>query len=427
MTPNRGLEALFWLRTFAVLAQVTVIALAVWGLSLNLPLTPMLVTVAGLAIWNAAVLWRLGQPWVATHLEIALNLAVDAVALTLLLYWAGGATNPFVSLYLVPVAIAAAALPGRFVWAISFLCVACYSLLMLFYTPLPSVHERFGGDFNAHVFGMWVNFLLSAAFMALFVAGMAKAVRRRDHELAEAREAALNNERIVALGALSAGVSHEISTPLSTMTIVIDELAARTHQDESVYKELDLLRGQVNLCKERITEVLDSVGHSRSEGGHGMSLRGFLGQLLDRWRIVRPEIEFETVYREPFSNPVILAEQTIGQSITNLLNNAADATIENGGKHIVVAFSSKDGVLVVEIDDEGAGISAEQGRQVGTLAFSTKESGFGIGLILSNASLGRFGGKVLLKSRPGGGTRTEVNIPLRGLTIHERSVDERAD
>ncbi len=166
MTPNRGLQALFWLRTVAVLAQATVIGLAVWVLSLELPLAPMLFTVAGLAVWNAALLWRLGQPWVATHLEILLNLTIDAVALTLLLYWAGGATNPFVSLYLVPVAIAAAVLPGRYVWAISVLCVVFYSLLMVFYTPLPPVHERFGGDFNAHVFGMWVNFLLSATFMA---------------------------------------------------------------------------------------------------------------------------------------------------------------------------------------------------------------------------------------------------------------------
>ena len=426
MTPNRGLQALFWLRTVAVLAQATVIGLAVWVLSLELPLAPMLFTVAGLAVWNAALLWRLGQPWVATHLEILLNLTIDAVALTLLLYWAGGATNPFVSLYLVPVAIAAAVLPGRYVWAISVLCVVFYSLLMVFYTPLPPVHERFGGDFNAHVFGMWVNFLLSATFMALFVAGMARAVRQREQELSEAREEALNSERIVALGALSAGVSHELSTPLSTMTMVIDELEARPHQDQSVYEDLTLLRSQVDVCKARITEVLDSAGYTRSEGGHAMALSGFIAQVLDRWRIVRPEVEFQVIHREPFWDPTILAEQTIGQSITNLLNNAADATLENGSKHVDITLFSENGRLVIQIDDEGKGITPEQSEQAGTVPFSTKESGFGIGLILSNASLGRFGGEVLLKSRPGGGTRTEVSLPLQELTIDERSADEQA-
>ncbi len=423
MTPNKGLQALFWLRTFAVLAQATVIGLAVWGLSLDLPLASMLLTVVGLAVWNGAVYWRLGQPWVATHLEILLNLAVDAVALTLLLYWAGGATNPFVSLYLVPIAIAAAVLPGRYVWAISILCVACYSLLMLFYIPLPPVHEQFGGDFSGHVFGVWVKVLRSAPFMALFVAGMAKAVRQRDHDLAEAREEVLNNEKIVALGALSAGVSHEISTPLSTMTMVIDELMERPDQDEALYQELGLLRSQVDICKEKIKDVLDSAGHTRSEGGRAMPLRGFLDQLLDRWQVIRPEMEFEVLYREPFHGPTILAEQTIAQSITNLLNNAADATLQNGGKHIDITLMSEDGQLVVQIDDEGKGISPVQSKQAGTAFFSTKESGFGIGLLLSNASLGRFGGKVVLKSRMGGGTRTEVSLPLQDLVIDGRSSD----
>ena len=48
----------------------------------------------------------------------------------------------------------------------------------------------------------------------------------------------------------------------------------------------------------------------------------------------------------------------------------------------------------------------------------------GIGLILSNASLGRFGGEVLLKSRPGQGTRTEVSLPLRDLIIDKKNTDE---
>lgn len=423
MSPTGSLKALFWLRTFTILGQITVISLAVWKLSMDLRLTPMLLTIAGLSIWNLAAYWRLGQPWAVTHMEVFLNLAIDATALTFLLYWSGGATNPFVSLYLIPIAIAAAALPARYVWVISLMCIGYYSFLMLYYTPLPPIHEDFGGDFNAHIFGMWVNFMLSAALMAIFVAGISSAVRQRDRSLAKAREEALGNEKIVAMGTLAAGVAHEISTPLSTMTMVVDELLDQPEQSESIRPDLILIKKQIDICKERIKDLLDSAGHSRSEGGRAMPLRDFFDKLFDQWQVVRPEIEFEVTYLEPFRNPAILAEQTIAQSITNLLNNAADATVENGRKHIGITLSNASRELVVRIDDEGRGITPEQAGQAGRVPFSTKESGFGIGLVLSNASLGRFGGQVLLKNRSEGGTRTEVKLPLHELIITEGNTD----
>ncbi len=418
LTPTGGLKALFRLRIFAIIGQLTVIFLATLGLSLNLPLTPMLFTVALLALWNMAVYWRLRKPWAATHLEIFLNLAVDSTVLTFLLYWAGGASNPFVFIYLVPIAIAAAILPVRQVWAMSLMCVAFYSFLMLFYTPLPPVPERFGGDFNLHVFGMWVNFMLSAVLMAVFVAGLAGAARRKDRSLSLAREEALNNEKIVALGTLAAGVAHEISTPLSTMTVLVDELIDSRRGDEALQPNLELVRKQIDVCKERLKDLLASAGHTRSEGGHAMTLRGFCDRLLDRWRVVRPEIELEVSYKESFQDVTILAEQTLAQSITNLLNNAADASLENGGRRITVVFSSADQRLEILIDDEGKGITQAQIDQAGRAFFSTKGSGFGIGLVLANASLGRLGGEVLLKGAPMQGTRTEIRLPLRDLMIN---------
>ena len=305
----------------------------------------------------------------------------------------------------------------RYILAVSLLCIAYYSLLMLFYTPLPPVHERFGGDFNLHIFGMWVNFLVSAALMAVVVAGIAGAVRRRDRSLAEARETALRNEQIVAMGTLSAGVAHEISSPLSTMTIVVDELLDQRDGDPEVRGDLEVLKSQIGVCKDRIKDLLDTTGHTRSEGGQAMPLHQFCERLLDNWRMVRPEIELDTHYEEPFDNPTILAEQTIAQSITNLLNNAGDASLENESHWVAVSISSLEDRLVIFIDDDGKGITTEQMEKAGQAFFSSKPTGLGIGLVLSNASLGRFGGEISLGNCAGHGTRTEIRLPIHELTI----------
>ena len=64
--------------------------------------------------------------------QFFLHLLTDVAALTALLYLSGGSTNPFVSLYLVPLVIAAIALPAAFAWTMAAVTVTCYGLLFFF-------------------------------------------------------------------------------------------------------------------------------------------------------------------------------------------------------------------------------------------------------------------------------------------------------
>ena len=100
----------------------------------------------------------------------------------MLLYYSGGSTNPFISLFLLPLVIAAATLPHGYSWAMTGITTVCYTLLMKYYIPLPMKHgaeresmpgmdmsdmEMNGMDmagsmptdsaFNLHVIGMWME------------------------------------------------------------------------------------------------------------------------------------------------------------------------------------------------------------------------------------------------------------------------------
>ena len=417
LTPITILRSLFWLRCIAVTGQSAAVVFAHQALGVDLPLLPVALCIGSLLAWNAIVWWRLRQTWIATHIEVFLNLAVDTFALTGLLYLSGGATNPFVSLYLVPVAIGAAGLPTRYVWSILAMCAGFYSFLMLQYTEMPAAHRHMETDFNTHVVGMWVNFLLSALLVAVFVAAIATAVRQRDLSLSRAREKALNDEKIVALGTLASGVAHEISTPLSTMTVLVDEMLSEERDKSASREDLEMLRDQISICRKGIATLLDSAGHSRSESARALPLRQFIADSLQQWQTIRPEISLTTHFEQPFEDPQVLAEQTIAQSIINLLNNAADASLENGGNRVELHLSSQQRQVRIQIDDEGKGITPKQAEQSGSAFVSTKEGGFGIGLVLSNATLARFGGEVSLSRLARGGTRTDILLPLERLLI----------
>jgi hypothetical protein len=74
-----------------------------------------------------------------------------------------GSTNPFVSLFLTPVAIAAAALRARYAWSMATLTGACYTLLLLFFRPLAGqARAKHSDAFNLHILGVWITFLASA-------------------------------------------------------------------------------------------------------------------------------------------------------------------------------------------------------------------------------------------------------------------------
>ena len=167
---------------------------------------------------------RLRRKLPVSSVEFFAQLMVDVFALTALLYFSGGSTNPFISLYLLPLTIAAAALPWAYTWVMAAITISCYTLLLFYYVPLPHDHEEHNSEFNLHVSGMWLAFVLSTVLIAWFVVKMGISIRERDKDLASAREQALRNEQLIALGTLAAGAAHELGTPLATMAIVSGEL-----------------------------------------------------------------------------------------------------------------------------------------------------------------------------------------------------------
>ncbi len=410
-TPIQTVRSLFWLRCLSVFGLLAVFTLAHSGVEIALPWRPLLLTTAVLASWNLITWLRLKSRWPATEPEVMAHLLLDAAALTVLLYFAGGAANPFVSLYLVPLAIAAAVLPARYAWIVAAACIAAYTLLLYTHQPLPHLH---GDDFSLHVFGMWLNFILSGVLIAGFVTAMAAGVRARDRALSSAREQALRNEQILALGTLAAGTAHELSTPLATMLVTVGELE-RDSRDPTLRADLALLREQIALCKQKLSALLSAHGYARREPLSRQPLRDWLDEIAAQWRLLRPQYEPKLEYVEPFANLSIIPDAALAQTIGNLLDNAADASRNNDSRYVGLRATVAADWLRLDIEDAGPGLNDAQRAQAGRLIFTTKAQGFGLGLVLSNAALARVGGELTLAARDTGGVRARMQIPLAAL------------
>lgn len=400
------LRRLVTLRNIAVAAQLLTLAAVQKYLELELDWQPMLTTIAVLAGINMLSWLRLRSSSPVANGEWFTQLCVDVLALSVLLYYGGGSTNPFISLYLLPLVIAAATLPARYTWGMAALTIICYSVLMNVYIPLPHIHH---GDedsaFNVHVMGMWLGFVISALVVAYFVVRMAQAVRQRDEILTQVREEMLRNERIVALGTQAAGAAHELGTPLSTMAVVIGELQRENGSQTGWRDALQTLEDQVRGCKRILDKMLADA--QRADAMTTQSAEHLVVEVLSEWQLLRPAAHYIHTSLNAH-DAVIKVDATLRAALMNLLNNAADAAASS--MEILTRCSPTH--FMLEIYDHGAGLDSEAERKAGSAFFTTKKEGRGLGLLLANATVERMGGTVRLFNRESGGVTTQLILPL---------------
>jgi len=261
-----------------------------------------------------------------------------------------------------------------------------------------------------------VNFVFAAVLIVLFVGRLARLVRQRDREVAVLREAALRDHQIVELGALAAGTAHELNTPLSTLAILVEELED-TATDAQQKRQLRAMTEELTTINDRLNRIAGRVSAERSAGARQVALREFATELLAQWSRTQPAIELVTTFDWPQGNPHIVAEATIEQAIRNVLDNAAHATLANGGNVVAAYVRCTDAAIEISVTDQGSGLDPAVRDEIGVKVVSTKARGLGMGLLLSRAALHRFGGRLDLANDTAGGVRARIQLPLTDLTV----------
>jgi len=404
--PARALLGrLLVLRGLLIAGWLAGIAWLHWIVQIPLPLLPMGAVLLLLGAFALNTAWRLRQEMPATQLEFLAHLLADLTAFAVLVFFSGGVTNPFASLMLVPVVIAAISLRPRWVWLLAGVAGGYYALLLFAYQPLAVADPATASAM--HLGGMWFNFLISAALIAFFITRMHAGLRARDSELAALREKQLRDERILALGTQAALAAHELATPLATIQTTAHELAREFANDPDIGADCQLLEKQAQACKQILTQL---AARAQDTPPVAQPLDTWLAALLERWQVMRPDARITS--QVPPDRRDFVPPDGLEQAILNVLNNAADAAPG------AVSFSAAatDGTLAIDIADRGAGFTPEQKAQAGRVLFSGKPGrGWGVGLALTHATLERAGGSLTLTEREGGGTLARIQLPWSPL------------
>ncbi len=434
---RQNLKWLFILRNLMILSEIVLIVISVYGLNIRLPEQPLWLVILSIVAVNIYTSMRLQTADPVTELEIFSQLVIDVFAIAALLYLTGGASNPITWVFLLPLIITAIMLHQSYAWYMVILTTSMYTGLMAYNVPLPSIEPHIPNPemqysdaknyqllqqvhamsdthyFNLHIFGMWFGFVFSAGLVAFFVVELAKTLKAQERNLAEARENALRDDRVVALGTLAASAAHDMGTPLGTIAIVTHELEQEypVHRFPDLHEKLLIMQQQVDRCKTALSVMSASAGEMRAESGSAMLLTDYLDEVIKQWRTHKPTAKLcFFVDAEVIMQAKILAELTLTHSIINILNNAAEASPPE--KSIEFHASWDLDHVVIKIRDFGPGFSPELIDFAGKQPVISKKRGLGVGLLLAYSTINRLGGKINLYNSETGGACVEITLPL---------------
>jgi two-component system NtrC family sensor kinase len=235
--------------------------------------------------------------------------------------------------------------------------------------------------------------------------------------------------RLAELGEMAAGFAHEINNPLqiiksehALIQMILNDLAEKGQIDFSEeMAELDDSINQIGLQVQRCSEITQSIlkfGRKSDTTPQDIDLRKFIPEVVkmvsQKAAVNGVDIQLDIADDIP---SVHADTSQLQQVFLNLFNNAMDAIYEKHGvkcgKLIISAQTDSEGMLQINVNDNGCGISTEDQEKIFSPFYTTKPLGKGTGLGLSvcYGIVNAMGGSMKVTSEKGMGTTFTIRLP----------------
>lgn len=230
----------------------------------------------------------------------------------------------------------------------------------------------------------------------------------------ELEERLNQSERSAAIGRLTQSVAHEIRNPLNVINLSIDHVSSRyAPEDETRRKQftrmLSSIKDEIARLKRLVNDLLN-YGRPARLAVETVDVRNLMDETIS---LIRPQADEQGVEIEveqtDGSTKVLGDRERLKSCLSNIAINALQA-MPSGG-HLGASVTRQDGTVEVSIKDSGVGISDESLSKIFEPYFSTKQTGFGLGLAVTKTIVEEHQGTIEVQSKLNEGTIFLVKLP----------------
>jgi len=237
----------------------------------------------------------------------------------------------------------------------------------------------------------------------------------------------IKGQREMAWREVARRIAHEIKNPLTPIKLSAQRLQRRfsdyTGRESAVLKECtDTIIKHTDELKEMVNEFSNFARFPEtSPAPHNLNL--ILGEVISLYEQAHSEIQFKIETEEKL--PIFSFDRDqVKRVLINLLDNAVAAlgTVKNGKISLMTHYNEELKMAVLEVGDNGQGMTDEVKARVFEPYFSTKTEGTGLGLAIAKRIINDHDGFIRVHSGPGEGTRFLIELP----TANRQGIERRA-
>ena len=412
------LRTLVLLRWLAIVGQTAAALFVEFGLGFEVPLGATLAVIATSAWLNLFLMIALPSQRLVKEWEAALQLAYDVVQLAVLLALTGGIENPFLLLFIAPVAVSAAVLRPSTTAGLAALAYICVGALALWHWPLPWYPGQSLDLPAMYQAGLAAAVLIGLGFTSVYAWRVAAEEERLNVALAAVQTVLAREQRLSALGGLAAAAAHELGTPLATIHLVAKEMARALPADSPLMEDVQLLISQSERCR-TILKQLSSKPDTGDAVHDRMRLRAMLEEAAAPHGAKGKSIVIS------MANPAMEADQPdvrrspeVIHGLGNLIENAVGFAV--GEVDITASWTPVE--IAVTVRDDGPGFPPNVLPRLGEPYVSERGlgqtgGGLGLGFFIAKTLLERSGARLEFFNRSDavGGAVVRATWPRRAI------------
>ena len=407
-TNNILLSNLIKIRWIAILGQLSAIIIVYFYFEVKIPILICLLFVLISSLVN---IYSLHLKKITNYLsdnETFFFLLFDTIQLAVLLFLTGGIYNPFSLLLIAPIIISASYLRMVFSIILSFLSILIVAFISIFYIEIDWPSKFIIP--NLFTYGLILSLIISFIFITIYVYIFANSSRKISEALNRTSAALANQKKLSEVGSLSAAAVHELSTPLNTIFLILDDLKKDKAFEKNIeiIKEIDLLKSQAQRCKQILLRLSKNPQNLKDEFFNQTTISNIIDTNFEKFKNLK--INMKINISSNGSEPRIKYMDELMYGIGNIIQNA----IQHAKKNITINISWNKEVINILIIDDGKGFSKEILDQIGNPYISkNKDNGMGLGIFIAKNLIENIGGKILFNTNLNNISGSKVEIELK--------------